>query len=240
VLTLGPSDVHLWFCRTQHLGDEAVAAASLSLSVEERSRRDRFHFAADRRDFAIAHDLLRRTLSRYTGVSPADWQFTKNKYGKPSIDSRDPHLAAISFSLSHTRGLVACGVTLAEALGVDVERADRSLSATQIAERYFSEQEAASLRRQSDEPRRVRFTELWTLKEAFWKAVGVGLSGSLASASFQVEERRTIRFDPPPGFEPAAWHFSLFDLDGNARLGVAVHDSKEPHFTLHEHDPGAA
>jgi 4'-phosphopantetheinyl transferase len=239
VLSIGPSDVHLWFCKTQHLAEETIAAAGLSLSTEERARRDRFHFATDRRDFAIAHDLLRRTLSRYTGVSPADWQFAKNKYGKPSIDSRDPHLAAISFSLSHTTGFVACGVALAEALGVDVERADRSLSAMQIAERYFSEQEVASLHRQSDEMRGVRFTELWTLKEAFWKAIGVGLSGSLASASFHIEERGRIGFDPPPGFQPAAWHFSLFDLDGDARLAVAVRDSNQPHFKLHEHDPGA-
>jgi len=240
VLSIGPSDVHLWFCKTQHLADEAMAAADRSLSTEERARRDRFRFAADRRDFAIAHDLLRRTLSRYADLSPADWQFTKNKFGKPSIDSRDPHLAAISFSLSHTRGFVACGVTLTEALGVDVERADRSRSAMQIAESYFSKQEIASLRRQSDEMRRVRFAELWTLKEAFWKAIGVGLSGSLASASFQVEERGRIGFDPPPGVERAAWHFALFDLGGSAQLGVAVRGSNRPHFMLREHDPGTS
>jgi 4'-phosphopantetheinyl transferase len=73
-------------------------------------------------------------------------------------------------------------------LGLDIERADRSLAVMEIANRHFSEKEAAWLRHCSDETRAVRFTELWTLKEAFLKATGVGLSGSLAIVSFRFEE----------------------------------------------------
>ncbi len=229
-----PSEVHLRYRKTACLTGGDTTAADRYLSIEERARRDRFQFAADRRDFTIAHDLLRRTLSFYGNVSPADWRFTANEYGKPSIDSGDPDLAAISFSVSHTKGCVACGVTLGEPLGVDLELTDRPLSVNEIADRYFSQEEAAWLRQYSDGMRRGRFTELWTLKEAFLKAIGVGLSGSLASASFRFEEPRRIMFTLPRNIECTAWHFALFDLGSCTRLGVAVCGRRQPQFTVRE------
>jgi 4'-phosphopantetheinyl transferase len=239
MLDIGLSDVHLWFRKTEGLTDEDVTGAERSLSTEERARRDRFHFAADRRDFTIAHDLLRRTLSSYANVSPADWCFTTNEYGKPSIDSEDRHLAAISFSLTHTKGCVACGVTLGETLGVDIERADRSLAVMEIANQYFSQKEAAWLRHCSAETRRVRFAELWTLKEAFLKATGVGLSGSLATVSFRFEEPGRLLFDPPCTSDRSVWRFALVDLGSMLRLGVAVRNNNQPHFTVREFSSGA-
>ena len=236
MLDIGPSDVHLWFRKTQGLADDAVTGADRSLSTEERARRDRFQFAADRRDFTIAHDLLRRTLSSYANVPPPDWRFTTNEYGKPSIDSEDRHLAGISFSLTHTRGCVACGVTPGETLGVDIERADRSLAVMEIADQYFSEEEAAWLRNCSDETRCVRFAELWTLKEAFLKATGLGLSGSLASVSFRFEEPGRILFNPPHVSERSVWRFALFDLGSMLRLGVAVRNNNQPRFTAREYN----
>jgi 4'-phosphopantetheinyl transferase len=217
---------------TSCLTEADIKAADRYLSIEERARRDRFYLAADRRDFTVAHDLLRRTLSFYGNASPADWRFTTNEYGKPSIDSGDSDLAAISFSISHTKGCVACGVTVGAPLGVDLELTDRPLSVNEIADRYFSPDEAAWLRRCSDGMRGGRFTELWTLKEAFLKATGVGLSGSLASVSFRFEEPGRIMFTLPPNIECAAWHFALFDLGSCTRLGVAVCGGWQPQFTV--------
>jgi 4'-phosphopantetheinyl transferase len=234
VLNISRSDVHLWYRKTQCLAEDAIIAADRSLSAEERARRDRFHFAADRRDFTIAHDLLRRTLSLYSDVPPADWRFTANKYGKPSIDSVDHHLAALSFSITHTTGWVACGVTLGGALGVDIERTDRSLAVMEIARRCFSEKEAAWLRQFTYEMRRVRFVELWTLKEAYLKATGIGLSGSLAAVSFEFDEPRRILFDAHRDCERAAWHFALFNLGSMTRLAVAARNGNQPHFAIRE------
>jgi 4'-phosphopantetheinyl transferase len=163
----------------------------------------------------------------------------RTKYGKPSIESEDRHLAAILFSLTHTKGCVACGVTLGEALGIDIERADRSLALMEIANQYFSEKEAAWLRHCSEATRRVRFAELWTLKEAFLKATGVGLSGSLATVSFRFEEPGRILFDPPCTSERSVWSFALFDLGSMLRLGVAVRNNKQPRFIVREHIFGA-
>ena len=122
---LNESDLYIWYRSTTSLDGETVKSADQHLSIEERARRDRLHFGADRRDFTIAHDLLRRALSRYVDMPPTDWRFATNKYDKPSIESIDPQVRALSFSLSYTRGCVACAITLNAPLGVDVERIDQ-------------------------------------------------------------------------------------------------------------------
>lgn len=231
MLDIGQSDVHLWYLCTEDLLEDTIITTDRTLSAEERARRDRFHFPSDRRDFAAAHDLLRRTLSIYRDVSPADWRFKTNEYGKPSIDSVDPHLTSLSFSLTHTSGCVACGVTLRSAVGVDVERADRSQATMEIASRYFSLGEVDSLRKHSYETSRIKFTELWTLKEAYLKAIGVGLSGSLSSATFEFEEPNKIVFDCN-GCGRVGWYFALFDLDAVTRLAVAARSDVRPDFTI--------
>jgi hypothetical protein len=73
-------------------------------------------------------------------------------------------------------------------------RTNRSISTRiqEIADRYLSEEEKASLRQCLDELRNVRFTELWTLKEAFLKATGGGLSGPLTSISFRFDEHALL------------------------------------------------
>jgi phosphopantetheinyl transferase len=234
VAAVNASDVHIWCRSTEALDGEAVRSADQHLSFEERVRRDRFHFEADRRDFTIAHDLLRRALSKQTGIAAADLRFATSGHGKPSIDSADPQLRALSFSLSHTRGLVACAVTSHAPLGIDVEPVGRSQNDQEIANRYFSEKEAEWLRCSPDELRSVRFAELWTLKEAFLKAIGVGLSGSLADASFSFDELAPIEFSTSSTIRSHGWHFALFEPMFNLRLGIAICNAPAPRFFIRQ------
>jgi cardiolipin synthase len=53
--TGGANDVVVYCCRTEQLESEALAAAVRLLSPGEMGRHDRLLFAADRRDFAVAH-----------------------------------------------------------------------------------------------------------------------------------------------------------------------------------------
>ena len=234
MLTLRHGDVHVWFRKTTALGRELEDSTDVFLSTEERARRDRFVFDADRRDFAVAHDLLRRRLSTYGDIAPQAWQFVTNAYGKPRIESDDPDAAALTFSLAHTRGCVSCAIASNAPVGVDVERVDRSRPFGELAERYFSSDEAAWVRRECREVGAVRFVELWTLKEAFLKALGLGLSGSLADVSF--------RFDEPAGIiatgsgiaDEPGWHFGLFEPDLNLRLAVAIRSVVPPSMSVRE------
>jgi len=232
VASLRESELYIWYRCTELLDGDAVKLADQYLSIEERARRDRFHVAADRRDFTIAHDLLRRTLSRYVDRSPSDWCFSNDCNGKPFIENSDAELRTVSFSLSHTRGCVACAIALYGPVGIDVERISKSERVQAIANKYFSAGEVEWLRQCSTELRDICFTELWTLKEAFLKAVGTGLSGSLSSTSFRFDDDGGIKFSAPSAINPDEWHFALFEPAYDVRLGVGIHSAARPHFIM--------
>jgi 4'-phosphopantetheinyl transferase len=217
ITALDVDEVHVWHRLTETASPDTSIDDHV-LSADERARRDRFHSSNDRRDYARAHDLLRRSLSRYADVPPHAWRFVEGLYGKPTLGD-----AVLSFNLSHTRGLAACGIARSIPLGLDVERIDRSADVRRLAACFFTTAETAALvTRRID--RCARFLDLWTLKEAFIKAIGTGLSQPLDSFSFDLDrDERHIGFAAPPGYDASEWQFALYVPAPDARLAVAVH-----------------
>jgi 4'-phosphopantetheinyl transferase len=219
VSELGVGLIHVWGRETIASDYERYRA---TLSADERVQCDRFHFARDRYDYANAHDLLRTTLSRYDATPPEAWRFEAMPHGKPVLVADSPDAAPVTFNLSHTRGVVACVVSRGTPVGIDVERGDRLRNAMAIASRFFSPREAADLRRCGDHDRQRRFIELWTLKEAFIKATGKGLSQPLNAFTFGLDEEHVIRFTPPTGVAFASWQFAQYALTPDAIVAIAV------------------
>ena len=209
--------VQIWFLATDVLDADAVRAAEETLSVDELTRANRFRLAEDRRDYVVAHDLLRRALSRLESIPPADWLFEAGEHGKPFVRSSD-----LTFSLSHTRGFVACATSRRVRLGLDVERIDRAVNETEIAERFFARAEAEALERTSDDQKAPQFMELWTLKEAYVKAVGLGLLQPLTELSFDLSRETRIGYDLPLDVDRETWTFALFAPLPSVRMAVAV------------------
>lgn len=118
-------DVPLWYQETAHRHD--IAVGNLTLSPEEAARAGRFLRAEDRRDYIVAHCLLREALSQYQpAYAPDAWRFETNSFGKPSISTNHLLGSPMEFSLSHTRGFVACAVAPVR-IGIDVEWLDREV-----------------------------------------------------------------------------------------------------------------
>ena len=204
--TLGADDVCVWLAEPAAWREPADRERLLPLlSEEERDRQRRFHFDEDRLAFLVAHGLVRMALSRYAPVAPEQWTFSADSYGKPSIATP---ASPLSFSLSHTRALVACAVVRGRPLGVDVEDASRP-APLEIAERYFVPGERRDIFATEPDQRTRRFFEYWTLKEAYVKACGLGLSLPLDRFEFQrdAEGAWRIAFAPPALDDPAAWWF---------------------------------
>jgi 4'-phosphopantetheinyl transferase len=226
-------DLNVSYCLTGTLDEDAISAAVNQLSPEERARHARFRFARDRRDFAVAHALLRRALSAQFQLPPADWSFVAGTNGKPQLE---PDLAArthLTFNLAHTDGLVACVVTRdAHDVGIDVEAIDRRTDALELARRHFSPFEIADLQQCPADSRQTRFIEVWTLKEAYVKAIGDGLSCPLDTFGFVFDGPSSLRFRSADAAESASWRFGLFAPSDRHRLAVAVRDpsgSARPH-----------
>ena len=208
----------LIYCLTHELHDEAVDDARRFLSDDERQRSARFRFDRHRRDYVVAHALLRRMVSEHRDIRPADCRFVTAATGKPAL-ADDPGL---TFSLTHTDGLVACAVADGHPVGVDAEPVDRDVSWTDLARQFFAPTEIAQLEACPADRQRERFLELWTLKEAYLKATGEGLSSSLSAVVFSYDGPHGLRLHLLTPDASAGWRVALYALPGY-RLALALH-----------------
>jgi 4'-phosphopantetheinyl transferase len=235
-------EVHVWLTRPDDVGDsEHLAACHAMLSDEERGRLARFRRESDRRGFLAAHALVRSALSRYAEVPPEGWSFAANHWGRPEIAG--PGAApALRFSLSHTSGLTAVAVALDRDCGVDVEAFDRRGDPLKLARRVLSPKEIADLEERVPGTRRDCFLAYWTLKEAYVKARGLGLSLPLREFSFSLAgERIRIEFATPGDDVASSWQFASLRPTPRHVLAIAVRhgDGPERRIIVRETLPGA-
>jgi 4'-phosphopantetheinyl transferase len=211
--------IDVWYQITDRLSDVDVARAVELLSSDERARFDRFVFSRDRRDFAAAHALLRCALATHGGLLPSSWIFLNDCRGKPFLAPGQPKY---EFNIAHTTGLVACALTKIGNVGIDVESVDRVVNSEEIARTYFSDREVMALQECKGVEHRTRFVELWTLKEAYLKAIGTGLSDRLNNFSFELIGPSGLRFNSLSEKGHVNWHFALFAPSEGHRMAVAI------------------
>ena len=117
-----PPQVFLRCMTTTSLSNADVERSAALLDTQELQKLQRFVAAEDRRDYAAAHALLRRLLSTIApDTAPAAWRFERTARGKPDLPGTQAGTPPLRFSLSHTRGLVACVVSRSGDVGVDAE-----------------------------------------------------------------------------------------------------------------------
>ena len=218
---LSDNSARVWFATPGDYASDSDVKSLLSwLSAEERQRYARFHFDRDRQQFLVAHAMLRDVLSGHMGLAADRLRFTVLENGRPEIDaSQNP--GRLRFSLSHTRKLVCCVLTRRIACGIDVEGIAPRSRTDRIAGRMYSPFEQAQLDTLSGGERDRRFFQLWTLKEAFVKAMGIGLSWQVSDYSFDIKaDQSGVAVSLPAEFDDSRWQFDL--LAPNAEHVAAV------------------
>ncbi len=221
---LDNSQFHLRWTTVEEAGDQALDDRCLEiLSPDERERYQRFRYHRDRRLYLAAHTLLRATLSEFGQRPPQTWAFEFNEHGKPFLHPEfgDPPLY---FNLTHAAGLAACVVVSGLQAGVDTESLDRKTDPG-LSVRFFAPAEQAQLEGLSGKERQLAFFDIWTLKEAYVKGRGIGVSLPLRSFGFTLpaEDSGTIVFSPPADDRADNWSFFRFRPGPRHTLAVAIH-----------------
>ncbi len=193
------------------------------MSGDERERHQRFVFQKDRDQFLIARALLRKTLSRYSAEKSGDWRFQTSEFGKPEIDATQ-NPSQLRFNVSHCDGLVLCGVTVGCQIGVDCENIDRNVEIERLAPCVFAAKEREYLDSVPESLRTETFFRFWTLKEAYLKARGIGMSLSLREFSFDISATQLINVSFSPRIEdhPQNWQFVQPSVHGPFVIALAV------------------
>lgn len=117
-------------------------------------------------------DPLRRVLSRYLDLAPAQIRLAIGEHGKPRLAAEPERLA---FNLTHSGELVLVAVSCGREVGVDVEREKAGRDLVALAERALDPAAAAAVRAAAGEERTRVFYDLWTRHEARLKCLGVGI-----------------------------------------------------------------
>lgn len=191
-----------------------------SLSEEEKARGERFVNPEHSRRFLLAQAILRDVLSRYLEQSPDSLIFKRTEHGKPFLENH-----RLKFNLSHSCDRVLVGLSTESEVGVDIEYTQNLHRFDELIERFFSPSEyEAFLSYSSEEEQRFAFYRGWTRKEAYLKAIGLGLSFPLNEfvvslapnemhALLSVKDDRSVR---------SKWTVFSFDVDDDYLASVAT------------------
>ena len=208
------------------LGSDALSLEShlenyrAILSEDEIDRANRFHFERDRDRFVAARGILRKLLARYLDRDPSLLRFVYNENGKPALAAEDA--GAIEFNLSHSHERVLYAFTTGRRVGVDLERIRADTSDIQIAERFFSKKEAASLSALSGAERSRAFFCYWTAKEAYIKARGEGLPSGLSKTEVELGAGGEVLALRSDAGESGGWSVQTLDVGAEYAAAVAV------------------
>jgi 4'-phosphopantetheinyl transferase len=171
---LGADELHVW---------------TLALEVAHAPREQRL----------AARVGLRVVVGSYLGVDPREVEIVRSLRGRPQLAGAH----GLSFNLSHTAGMAVYAIGRRPAIGVDIEALGRRAPTPGLIERALSIREAASLKRVGADERTATFLEYWTVKEAYAKALGVGLALDLREVGVEGHADRP-RLDLPAG--AGKWH----------------------------------
>ncbi|WP_146389795.1 4'-phosphopantetheinyl transferase family protein [Allorhodopirellula solitaria] len=198
------------------------------LLPDERVRADRFRVASARHQHVVGRGMARVLLS--AGLCQThEIGFRVLDHGKPVVAT--PPTACRSFNIAHTRGLVLCALGAPQAigapqpwLGVDVEWIDRRTD-PELARRYFAPEEIRQLDAAgSEDEHRELFLRLWTLKEAFIKAIGTGMYTPLDQFAFEnaATDQPHLVVRDPELMRGRRWRFETFSPRAGFVAAIAV------------------
>lgn len=234
--------VKLWICPNDDLAPPmAGVLAEHWLDGRERETAARFLFERDRRQYLVAHTLVRRALALEAGLAEAELVIWRSSRGRPFLQPLPGGLprggSHLDFNLSHAGGYNLLGIVRRHRIGVDVEGLDRDAQAIETIARTFTPEEqrwAAGAAPGRARDRRV--LRLWTLKEAYAKARGLGLGLPFDEFAFTLaDDRGVLGFRPPADDRAGRWRFLELEPVPDVLAAVAVPADEEPAPVLHLH-----
>jgi 4'-phosphopantetheinyl transferase len=206
--------VQIWLASVD---DVDLAAAPDVFSPQERARADRMLSPGRRRRFLARRWMARTLLARELGKDPGGLVLERSCERCGELHPVSPLVAGsrrVWWSASSSAGRAAVAIS-GWRVGLDLENRDERPRWERIARRFYSEDEQSAV---AGSP--TRFLEYWTLKEAYLKALGLGLPGGLQSLECS-------GLSPSPGgwsTSPAhpGWRFRQLNPEPDFAAAVAV------------------
>lgn len=254
------TDVLLRVARCSGLDNALREAYWQLLDDVERTRNQRFRFQADRDRHLLGRALLRSSIAEWLGTKPQALSLRLDAHGKPQLGNapnvfEEPAASEqLHFNLSHSGDWVV--VALANVpVGIDVEHTLRKSDVLSLAAHYFYGEELKELQSFPEPEQRERFFDYWTLKEAYMKARGEGISLGLENFGFRLhsegacaaqantgensadKNRIELMLNESLQDNPQAWQFFCVSPVAEYRLALAVRSAGKATIRTEEYWP---
>ncbi|WP_315728313.1 MULTISPECIES: 4'-phosphopantetheinyl transferase family protein [unclassified Bradyrhizobium] len=160
--------------REKNVADKATILLS-ALSPEEKARCLSMRSAVRRHEFILGRALARLILSTVFCVPLPVAPLSISARGRPYVAGHNP--IALDVNLSHSQSHLLVGATCLGQLGVDIQGTLPDWET--MAKRFLNAEEFERLVALPEEMRSATMTRAWAIKEAWSKALGLGLAVSL-------------------------------------------------------------
>jgi 4'-phosphopantetheinyl transferase len=217
---LNRDELQIWLASLE-IGPQQLGELERTLSADEIARAGRFYFERDRRSFIGRRGILRAILATYLETTPSALRFLYNEFGKPRLEG-SKEARSLSFNLSHSGLLVLVAVAIERDVGVDIEFIDSSVSFEEVAKRFFSPNEIATLEALPQSLRPAGFFNCWARKEAYLKARGMGLSIPLDSFDVSLIQGETATLVGTENSSSDISNWKVENLNIDSRYAAAV------------------
>jgi len=211
--------VHVWRIDLHTAPAQLERLLGLLDDAEVR-RAQQFRFERHRRRFITGRGVMRILLGRYTGRLPQALDLSYNPHGKPSLKDA----GSLEFNFTNSRDLALLCVARQRQLGIDLEHLGRHADYAGIVNRFFAEREVEELFSIPEGRRHAAFLTGWTRKEAYIKALGMGLSLPLGKFAVTIDPEvapSLISADDMPD-EPDRWAFRHLEPEPGYVASLAV------------------
>ncbi len=223
---LEPFKIHLWRINLEE-PEADESHLYYCLSDEECDQAARFHYNRDRRRFLKRRSVLRHLLAKYLGVDAKIVRYSAMPNGKPFMEGQGGP-AGIRFSCSHSAswGLIAIGH--GGEIGVDLERHRPLANLLDLAHACFSDQEIGEFMSIPEALKARYFFDAWTRKEAFVKAIGLGLSFALKDFSVSLTPNQPAKLLNVKNDLAVVERWKMLSIDVNSDYSAALVAEGEP------------
>ncbi|WEV24534.1 4'-phosphopantetheinyl transferase superfamily protein [Streptomyces sp. 71268] len=175
-----------------------------------------------RMEYAASRMLLRYAAKTVVHGGASSSELGYGPTGRPYLRGCDK----VDISLSHADGVMVVGLTTRGLIGVDVERTDRQVYGKGFGRHICTPYELVSLSNLPEYERNGSLIRLWTLKEAYSKAMGQAMKFRFTEVGF-APDGGPVRVRRPDGSLGGnhEWAFSSVVLDSGHRVSAAVFDA---------------
>ncbi|MER5914438.1 4'-phosphopantetheinyl transferase superfamily protein [Streptomyces sp. NPDC001982] len=191
-----------------------------ALGRDHKRLREMTH-VPNRSRFVTSRLLLKSAAAAVLGTSPDELELAYKPGGRPHLRGVDQ----LDVSLSHTEELLVVGLTRNGRIGVDMENADRRMVGLGTERQVCTPYELEALESVPEDRRNRELVRLWTLKEAYSKAIGQGLRFRFTEFGFTPEDQQ-VQMQRPDGTPGASWEWSFHSwlAEDMYTLSAAVYD----------------